>query len=519
MFQFPVPDIAFSAVIPVALVAITGLGALLLEMLSPKRDNGLLTVFSLIGLFASATVLAFQLGDVAYETASGMITHDSLGTVLQLILVGCTAITILFSDRYLVQKRIPFGEFYPLILWSTAGAMLMTISNNLMMIFIGLEILSISLYVMAGMSREERKSEESAMKYFLLGAFASGFLLYGIAMFYGATGNLDLTYTRLAWERNIGDSRLLLAVGLGLILVGLSFKAGFVPFHQWTPDVYQGAPTNVTAFMATVSKIAALGALFRVLEANTSLAHLWVVPLSTVAILTMLVGNVLALAQTDVKRTLAYSSISHAGYILVDILAQAKQSGPVTHATLCYYLLSYSFMTLGSFAIISMFAKNGREGTSYEDLRGLWKRSPLAAGTLVLFMLSLIGIPPLSGFFGKALIFADALKANLGVLAVVLAISSTISVVYYLRIALTAVSDDVPSREIDQRTSIFGGAVASAALICAVGVIASAVLYAPLMQALQLTQPSGPQAGGNDRSGLPRMTFAAPSPSSSSSSI
>jgi NADH-quinone oxidoreductase subunit N len=491
MFQFAPPEIVFSTVGPVVLVAITGLIALLVEMLAPKRDNGLLTALSVAGLGLAGAFLGSQLGDLRLDTASAMIEHDSLGTVLQLIIVGCTALTILFSDRYLIQKRIPFGEFYPLILWSASGAMLMTISNNLMMIFIGLEILSISLYVMAGMSREERKSEESAMKYFLLGAFASGFFLYGIALFYGGTGGLDLTRTGAAWNHNAGDSRLLLASGFGLMLIGLSFKAGFVPFHQWTPDAYQGAPTNVTAFMATVSKIGAFGALFRVLGEGLQLYHLWVVPMSIVAILTMLFGNILALVQSDVKRALAYSSISHAGYILVDLIAQGNNISQISHATLCYYLLSYSFMTLGSFAIISLFTKNGAEGTTYSDLRGLWKRSPLAAALLVLFMLSLIGIPPLSGFFGKAFIFADALRANLGFLAVILAISSVISVAYYLRIALAAVSDSDEPQEIDERTSPFGGTVAGTAILCAVGVLACAIFYAPLMDALHLGADQG----------------------------
>jgi NADH-quinone oxidoreductase subunit N len=514
MFQFAPPDIDFGPLLPVAVVAITGVIALIAEMLAPKRDNGLLTALSLCGLLLAGGWLLLQIKDAPYETAAGMISHDSTSSVLQLIIVGCTAVTILFSDRYLIQKRIPFGEFYPLVLWSSCGAMLMTTSNNLMMIFIGLEILSIALYVMAGMSREERKSEESAMKYFLLGAFASGFFLYGIALFYGATGSLDLHTTTQIWLLNVGESHLLLACSFGLMLIGLSFKAGFVPFHQWTPDAYQGAPTNVTAFMATVSKIGAFGALFRVLTEGSALSNLWITPMSIVAILTMVFGNVLALAQTDVKRALAYSSISHAGYILVDLIAQSKRSGLLQPATLAYYLLSYSLMTLGSFAILTMFTTNGVEGTSYRDVKGLWKRSPLAAALLVLFMLSLIGIPPLSGFFGKAFIFADALKANLGVLAFTLAVSSVISVVYYLRIALAAVSDSDEVTEIDQRTAPFSGTVAGTAILCAVGVLACAIFYAPLMDSFQLgadqgqevfTQRSKPTVGTTRLAALRRI--------------
>jgi NADH-quinone oxidoreductase subunit N len=284
------------------------------------------------------------------------------------------------------------------------------------------------------------------------------------------------------------------------MLIGLSFKAGFVPFHQWTPDAYQGAPTNVTAFMATASKIGAFGALFRLLLASSVFSHLWVVPMSIIAILTMLFGNIMALSQKDVKRTLAYSSISNAGYILVDLIAQGHHHTADKQTTLCYFLLSYSLMTLGSFAIVSLFAKNGQEGTSYRDLKGLWRRSPLAAALLVLFMFSLIGIPPLSGFFGKAFIFADAMHANLGVLAVVLALSSTISVAYYLRIALAAVSEEPQElglyATIDARTSPFGGTVRATAILCAIGVVASTFFYAPLMNFLQLGKDQGHEKFG-----------------------
>ncbi|HWD40139.1 MAG TPA: NADH-quinone oxidoreductase subunit N [Fimbriimonas sp.] len=483
MFNFPVPEIEAGSVLPLAVVALTGLLVLLVEMFRPKHDNRLLVILSLLGLGAAGALIFQQIPEESFDTAAGMIYHDAFGSALQLLLIGCTAITILFSDRYLRQKRVPFGEFYPLVLWSSTGAMMMVATTNLMMIFVGLEILSISLYVMAGMSREEEKSEEAAMKYFLLGAFASGFLLYGIALIYGALGSLDMLGISLAWAENHSDARMLLTGGVGMMLVGLSFKAGFVPFHQWTPDVYQGAPTNVTAFMATASKIAAIGALWRLLFAAAPMSAVWVPVLGAVAILTMLFGNILALAQTDVKRVLAYSSISHAGYVLVDLVATGKMFR-IGNGTVCFYLLSYSLMTLGAFAIVTMFAKSGREGTTFSDLNGLWRRSPVAASLLALFMLSLIGLPPFAGFFGKAFIFGDAIQAGLTPLAIVLAVSSVISVAYYLRIALAAFT---PSKDdVEARTTAYGGTVATAATVCAVGVIAVTVFYAPLMRSLKL---------------------------------
>jgi NADH-quinone oxidoreductase subunit N len=464
-------------------VALTGLIALIFEMVSPKRDNTLLVFISIVGLLLAGGLLFMTLGDAAEDTGAGMLTHDPIGNVLQLIIVTATALVVLFSDRYLRQKRIAFGEFYPLVLWSSVGAMLMVSAINWLAMFLGLEILSIALYVMAGMSRSEEKSEESAMKYFLLGAFASGFLLYGIALIYGASGSLGLGDINVAWLHNAPGSRTLLCCGMGLVLVGLSFKAGFVPFHQWTPDVYEGAPTNVTAFMATVSKIGALGALWRVIDSSSQMSAFLVPVLGAIAILTMLVGNIVALAQNDVKRVLAYSSIAHSGYILVALVAHSKAGNAIGNATLCYYLLGYTFMTVGSFAIVAMFAKSGEESTSYESLHGLWSRSRGAAACLVVFMLSLIGLPIFAGFFGKMFVLADAVRAGLSPLAIVLAVSSIISAGYYLRIARAAL---VPDETIERRTSPFAGGLAASAALCAIGVIAVAVFYTPLMNALQI---------------------------------
>lgn len=429
--------------IPMIIVAVTGILALILEMFRPKQNNDRIVVVSLAGLLLAGVMVFSALNESDNRTASGTILLDHFGGMMQLVIIVGTFLTILFSEGYLRAKRVPFGEFYPLVLWSAVGAMLMCASDHLLVIFLGLEILSIALYVMAGMSRSEEKSEESALKYFLLGAFASGFLLYGIAFIYGGTGSLSLDDARTAMLR-MPQVQVFPVLGLGLMLIGISFKASLVPFHQWTPDVYQGAPTNVTSFMATASKVGAFAVLVRLLECFSPFKEIWLPALSVLAVLTMTVGNLVALKQKDVKRILGYSSIAQAGYVLVAVLAHAKNPMGVWSGTIPYYLLGYTAMTTGAFAVISLSAKDGKEGTGLEQLHGLWKRSPFAALALVCFMSSLIGLPPFVGFFGKLWIFTDALKSGMTWLAVALAINSVISVYYYLGIARAALtSDDV----------------------------------------------------------------------------
>jgi len=430
--------------IPMIIVAVTGILALILEMFRPKQNNDRIVVVSLGGLLLAGIMVFSSINGSSNRTAGGTILLDHFGAMMQLVVIVGTFLTILFSEGYLRAKRVPFGEFYPLVLWSAVGAMLMCASDHLLVIFLGLEILSIALYVMAGMSRSEEKSEESALKYFLLGAFASGFLLYGIAFIYGGTGSLSLDDATVAMMRMHGGVQVFPVLGLGLILIGISFKASLVPFHQWTPDVYQGAPTNVTSFMATASKVGAFAVLVRLLDSFSTFESIWLPALSVLAALTMTVGNLIALKQKDVKRILGYSSIAQAGYVLVAVLAHSKNPLGVWSGTIPYYLLGYTAMTTGAFAVISLNAKDGKEGTGLEELHGLWKRSPFAALALVCFMSSLIGLPPFVGFFGKLWIFTDALKSGMTWLAVVLAINSVISVYYYLGIARAALtSDDV----------------------------------------------------------------------------
>jgi NADH-quinone oxidoreductase subunit N len=519
---FPVPSIDWLVILPIVIVITTGIVALTIEILRPKRNNNLIVGTCLLGLGIAGVATVWQFGMPATDTLARMVVRDQFGLIMQLLLILSAFLAILFSEGYLREKRIPFGEFYPLVLWSTAGGMVMAATQNLLGIFVGLELLSISLYVMAGMARNELQSEESALKYFLLGAFASGFFLYGMAFFFGATGSLHLDHIGTAWEAG-EHGRPLLIFGLGLMLIGLGFKASLVPFHQWTPDVYQGAPTNVTAFMAAGSKVAAFAALWRVLEGSLPLVDLWVPVLFWLAILTMTVGNVVALVQRDVKRILGYSSVAHAGYILVALLAHFRNPAEVGIGATAYYLFAYSLMTIGAFAIVSMTARDGREGTSIENLYGLWRRSPMMGVALVIFMASLIGVPITAGFFGKLFIFMDALRADLLPLAIVLAINSVISIYYYLGIALAAfVQEEEP--EARPLGRMHGGLAASVA-ICAIGVMGIAIFMNPLLTwmlrgdaTLQATEPAVVRqmtpfefaSEGPTRSGEPRTPNPVP---------
>lgn len=471
MSNLAMPQIDWLMISPIAIVALTGILALVIETISPQRTNKWQWLVSILGLALSAAVSVKQFGLSDDTTLGGLFVRDRFGLVLQVVIVGAAMLSILFSENYLEQKRIPFGEFYPLVLWSTVGAMVMVTTHNLLVIFVGLEILSIALYVLAGMSRSEEKSEESAMKYFLLGAFASAFLLYGIAFVYGSSGSLDMRMVNAAWNTQDGATRGLAMFGGALILVGLAFKSSLVPFHQWTPDVYQGAPTNVASFMASVSKIAALGTLWRVLDDSRAMSSFYLPVLIVLAILTMTVGNLVALMQKDVKRILGYSSIAHAGYVLVAIAANIKDPLHTNVSTIVYYLVAYSLMTIGAFAVLSLVAKNGKEATRLEDLYGLSKRSPIAAGALIVFMISLIGMPPTAGFIGKWMIFNDALNAGLSSLAIVLAANSAISVFYYVGIIRAAYVVEDGQAEFASRET----GVSIATVLCAFGVVAATV--------------------------------------------
>ena len=464
------PEIEWSALAPIGVVVATALLLLILELFLPPTRRTPLIVVGLLGLAVAAYFqLAVWQGFVV--TFGEMVVADALGSVLCLAVLGATALTLLFSEDYLQARGLRYGEFYPLVLFASAGALAMLTTTNLMVMFIGLEMLSLALYVLSGLARKETRSEESALKYFLLGAFASAFLLYGIALMYGAQGTVDLR--AMAFPAGEASVALLTASAI-LILIGLAFKASLVPFHLWTPDVYQGAPTVAVAYMSAVAKVAAFGVLIRLTLSVAPALELWSALLWWLSLLSMLVGNAAALLQRDAKRMLAYSSIAHAGYLTVG-LASANATGV---AGMIYYLVAYSLMTVGAFAVLSLMARAG-DATTVDALQGLYRRSPFAAHAMAILLLSLAGIPPTAGFWGKWYLFFAAVEANQWLLAGVLALTSVIGAAYYLRLMFSLYAEPrMPT--VAWRVP---APVSAALLACALGLIALGVLPASLTDA------------------------------------
>ncbi|MDW8106083.1 MAG: NADH-quinone oxidoreductase subunit N [Armatimonadota bacterium] len=432
MGAFVAPQIDWGAVAPIGIVVATAVATLIVELFLPRTQRALLVAIGLLGV-ALATYFQFAIWQARTSTFGEMVVADTLGALLSLAVLGATALTLLFAEDYLQARGLRYGEFYPLLLFASAGAIAMLTTTNLMVVFIGLETLSLALYVLAGLSRTEPRSEESALKYFLLGAFASAFLLYGIALMYGALGSVDLRAVPPVWETAQGGALpALLTVSLVLLLIGLAFKASLVPFHLWTPDVYQGAPTIATAYMSAVAKVAAFGVLIRLMVSFAPASLLWMPTLWWLSLLSMVVGNVAALLQRDAKRMLAYSSVAHAGYLAVGLVS-ANSTGTTG---MIYYLVAYSLMSVGAFGILTLMAHAG-DATTVEALRGLYRRNPFAAHALAVLLLSLAGIPPTAGFWGKWYLFLAAVEANQIVLALVLALTSVVGAAYYLQLVFS----------------------------------------------------------------------------------
>jgi len=410
----------------------------------PGREVGYLAFF---GTFLSAmSVLRLLREGPGASLFAGAVLVDRFSLLFTLLFLAAAGLAILTSIPMVERDGKGLGEYYVLVLFSTLGMILMASSENLLTIFIGLEILSICLYVLAGFTRESKKSVESSLKYFLLGAFSTAFILYGVALLFGVTRSIDLTNIARAFavpaEASV-DPRAML--GMGLILVGLAFKVGAVPFHFWVPDVYQGSPTPVAGFMAAGTKAAAVATILRVFCTGfqgPGVEARWVPVLTVLAILTMTVGNVVALAQTNIKRMLAYSSVAHAGYLLIGVVATSSmESRPAALSAIVYYLGGYVFMNLGAFGVASLLGKeageDGEEAYSLHDgYAGLARRRPVLAALMAMFMLSLTGIPPMAGFLGKFFLFRAAVDGKFYLLAVVGLLNSVIGAFYYLRVVV-----------------------------------------------------------------------------------
>lgn len=417
---------------PFLLLTVTALAILVLDLCVPRRHQVWLAYVGLAGLVLTMATLVRGFGE-GERVVAGMLILDDFSRFFHLVFLLIAALTILVSVNYVAQGGIPPGEYYALVLFATLGMMVMASAADLIMVFLGLETLSIPLYLLAGFLRGQPSSNESALKYLLLGAFASAFLLYGVAFLYGAVGSTRLTSIgahlshRAAWENP------LVFLGIGLFLVGLAFKVAAVPFHMWLPDVYEGAPTPVTAFMIAGTKAAAFSTLLRVF--GTALKPLpgeWSTPLWVLALLTMAVGNVAALTQQSIKRMLAYSSIAHAGYLLVAFVAGTTRG----FSSILFYFVIYAFMNLGAFAVIIALARQGEERPTIASYAGLGFRHPALAFSMAVFMFSLAGLPPTGGFMGKFYIISAAVEADYVGLAVITVLCSLISVFFYLRVVV-----------------------------------------------------------------------------------
>jgi NADH-quinone oxidoreductase subunit N len=438
-----------AGVAPLVLLTIAALLALVADLFArgtthedESRDEPLLAFWiTLLGLAAALFVVLFQAGALeryAGDSLSGMFRVDAFGLFFTAILLLGSFLAVLLTVGYARREGFHTGEYYFLLLMAAAGGILMAQSANLVTIFLGLELLSVSVYVLTGFERDRSRSVEAALKYFLLGAFSTGFFLYGIALLYGATGSFHLD--AIAAAAPAAGEGLLVPAGIVLLLVGFGFKVAAAPFHQWSPDVYEGAPTPVTAFMAAVVKAAAFAAFVRVFLAAFGGFESWVPLLAALAVVTMLVGNLAALGQTSVKRLLAYSSVAHAGYLLVALAARNELGA----ASFLFYLLAYTLMTMGAFGVVAAVGRRGEPNERLEDLAGLGSRQPFLAAAMAVFMFSLAGIPPTAGFIGKFYIFGAALDAGLGWLAVVMVLASVVSLYYYLKVTVVMYMREAP---------------------------------------------------------------------------
>jgi NADH-quinone oxidoreductase subunit N len=413
-----------STFLPGIIVGVAGLIAIVID--SYKDDHNAIVGLTVASLVAALVLSIMDMFGPVGESWAGMIAYGGVAAYGNTVILFGTLFCVLISHEYLEAIDHNFGEVYAMVLFATTGMLALASANNMIMIFLGLETMSICLYVLAGIIKERKTGAEAALKYFLLGAFSTGFLLYGMALLYGATGSLDVQEIAAA-----GSSDLLFVAGGGLLLVGFFFKISAVPFHMWTPDVYEGTPTTLAAYMSTASKSATFIALItivsRMLPEGTAD---WGQVLQVIAIITMILGNIIALVQDNMKRMLAYSSIAHAGYLLVGLAAAT----PEGYTAVLYYLLAYTIMNVGAFGVVAYYERqHGLDLLDINNYAGLGFKRPLMAVMLSVFLFSLAGIPGFAGFVGKYYVFAAAINEGLIGLAIVGVLASAASVYYYLR--------------------------------------------------------------------------------------
>lgn len=464
---------SFDAIIPVLCVMLAGLVAMLAEAFRGRNERmpiGGLAAIGLIGAAASSVLLWNR-----NASGFGVVTGDNFALFVNLVLIAVALFTVIFSSQTLERDGIPSGEYYALLLFSLVGMMLMAQATDLLVIFLALETMSIAIYVLTGIRREQAGASEGAFKYFLLGAFASSFFLYGIAFLYGVTGSTSLERIgSIVAAQSMGDNVFLL-LAAGLLLVGFGFKIAAVPFHMWSPDAYEGAPAVVTGFMSTGVKAAAMAAFARVfLTALEPLIGYWAPVLWVVAATTMVVGTVVGVAQTSLKRMLAYSSIAHGGYLLLGLLSGSD----VGKSSLLFYLAAYALTNVGAFGIIALLGARERANDDLRDYAGLWHSHPLLAGLMTIFLLSLGGFPPTAGFIAKWYIFSAAVGSGYIGLAIIGVLSSVVSVFFYLRIVVMMYMTERDARPVPPAVSraALAGLVATVAGVLYLGVLPSAVI-------------------------------------------
>ena len=424
------PEVNLGGILPAVVLCLTGLVVMLVGLFVRKGIIAVSAVLSFAGVLV-AMMANNPLRMMNKMAFSGLIVLDAYTWFFNLLILVAAGLTVLFSVRYFADEGSALYEYFVLLLFSSAGMMFMISGNHLLVIFVGLETLSISIYVLAGILPASAKSREAALKYLLLGGFSSAIFLYGAALLYGAAGSLSLP--ALAKFLQTGPIGKMAMAGMGLLLVGFAFKVAAVPFHMWTPDVYEGAPAPLTGFMSVGVKAAAFAAFVRVFfDALMPLQINWVHILWVLSVLTMVLGNLAALVQDNIKRMLAYSSIAHAGYILIGMVA-ANEAGT---SGMLYYLLAYTFTNLGAFGIVAIVGSKGEANVQIDDYRGLAKAHPVLALLMSIFLFSLAGIPPTAGFMGKFTIFAAAINSGYIWLVIIGILTSAASVYYYFRVVM-----------------------------------------------------------------------------------
>ena len=490
--QIPAPSIDYSVILQLLIVFGWAMVLLLVDLFVPRDRSRLIGYLALLGV-AVAAVAGVPLWGRSATTFDGMIALDTYGLVLNWIFLLTAAITIAISLDYLGRQGIERAEYYSLILFATGGMILLAQGTDLIVLFLGLETLSITLYVLAGFAYPRLSSEEAAMKYLLIGAFGAGFLVFGIALIYGATGasNLQDIAKVLGQQTFVAEDYTFLLLGAALVMVGFGYKISMAPFHMWTPDVYEGSPTPVAAFMSVGSKAAGFAALTRFLVTSLGLQYAtWSVILAVLAAVTMIVGNVTALSQSNVKRMLAYSSIGHAGYILMGVLAAGSPDQAVSARGmqgLLFYLLAYALANLCAFAVLIALEQRGEAAWDMGDFAGLWRRQldqgrwPLLSLAMSVCMFSLAGIPPTAGFWGKFYVFTAVWQAGLQWLAIVAVITSAIAAFFYLRIVVQMHMRD-PVREV-RPASDRGLAIGIA--LAAIGIAVFGIIPTPVIELVQ----------------------------------